>query len=40
VHQGQLKDQKKAHQGKPLLHSSTCLYQIVLDSKKALHHRT
>jgi hypothetical protein len=40
VHQEQLKDQRKAHQGKPLLPSSTCIYQFVLDSKKALHRRT
>jgi hypothetical protein len=40
AHQEQLKDQRKAHQGKPLLPSSTCIYQFVLGSEKALHHRT
>jgi hypothetical protein len=40
THQEQLKEQKKAHQGKPLLPSNTCIYHIVLDSEKALHHRT
>jgi hypothetical protein len=40
VHQEQLKEQKKAHQGKPLLPSSTCIYQFILGSKKTLHHRT
>jgi hypothetical protein len=40
AHQEQLKDQRKAHQDKPLLPSSTCIYQFVLGSEKALHHRT
>jgi hypothetical protein len=40
AHQEQLKDQSQAHQGKPLLPSSTCIYQFVLGSEKALHHRT
>jgi regulator of replication initiation timing len=40
AHQEQLKEQKKVHQGKPLLPSSTCTYQFILDSEKALHHRT
>jgi hypothetical protein len=40
AHQQQLKEQKKVHQGKPLLPSSTCTYQFILDSEKALHHRT
>jgi hypothetical protein len=34
AHQEQLKEKKKAHQGKPLLPSSTCTYQFLLDSKK------
>jgi nitrate reductase cytochrome c-type subunit len=40
AHQEQLKEQKKAHQAKPLIPSSTCTYQFILDSEKALHHRT
>jgi hypothetical protein len=32
--QEQLKDQKKAHQGKPLLPSSTCTERLILDSEK------
>jgi hypothetical protein len=40
THQEQLKEQKKAHQGKPLLPSSTCTYRFIPDSEKALHHRT
>jgi wobble nucleotide-excising tRNase len=40
AHQEQLKDQRKAQQGKLLLPSSTGIYQFVLDSEKALHHRT
>jgi hypothetical protein len=40
VHREQLQDQRKVRQGKPLLPSSTCIYQFVLGSEKALHHRT
>jgi uncharacterized protein with von Willebrand factor type A (vWA) domain len=40
AHQEQLKEQKKAHQDKPLLPSSTCTYPFILNSEKVLHHRT